>query len=1012
MWAALSYRRGQAGALALLAALVTACAVFAPLYDRTMVQSLVDVRLATASPLLSGVQLEASARAVSPWSDEVPPAPPGPQQLLGRVPRWARQSYDAPVLGWTETLQGTVPSVGGLSGQVISRTGACDHVEIVDGRCPAGAGEVLVSTADIEHLGLRVGQRITSREIVADPRVVPPGHGLTITGVYRTKPGDTWFVQDLTGISGSTTQDPPLRKRHDVWLTPEQTFTGASPALTLASSYVGLRLRPSHVGVDEVLRLGSTLSSLRDRTAFASTGPRVRVTTGLTDIADDVRSQQHDSRVIVPLLMAQLALLCLVVLWLALGTITDLRRNEVAVARLRGRGVRGARRLVLGEVLPAMLLGLVPGIAVAWIGDEVAARLLPGSAGPELRLPVVAALVAVALVLVLTAVVAAQRVARVPVDGLLRRSSSVHRGWRVGVLDAVLVTGCAVVVAAFLSGSLDGPAALVAPSIVALLAGLLLAHLLTPAAVTVGRSLLRRGRARAAVGLLEAGRSRTLRSTVTVVTVAAALAVFAIDAVVVSDRNRAVAAEQEAGAPVVALLDGNDLAAVQRAIGEHRGVTPVVRVKAPAADAVTTLAVDPAAFRRIALLPSSLSDAPGWRTLSGGDVTPVAFTGRDLSLVVTDGGLAGTAPDGGPATVTLGADVAEGDHLFHAELGVVPRQGSRRLSTAVSCADGCSLTALTLSTIVGSTIEGSMTVSDLRSGGSTVALGDDWIPYDDPSGGTATPKAAGGALTLQVSTQGQQRTTVSQAWVPQQVPALLTAATPRKDFTLTGLDGRTRAAGVAGTLARVPGAPERAAVVDLDVLRRGTTVATDARVELWAASEAALRPVTQALRADGIKLVDTTRLSDVRSRYDDSTPAWSVTLGLVVGLAAVGVALVLLAVLAISGWRVRVRDLSALWLSGVRRRDVRRLAWTPQLPAVVIGAVVGAACGLLGAVVSMPIVPLFAQAPGVDTLDLATPWTPVLLVTAVLLVVLATWSAGLGWSVFRRVALERLRETA
>jgi nitrate/nitrite transporter NarK len=96
----------------------------------------------------------------------------------------------------------------------------------------------------------------------------------------------------------------------------------------------------------------------------------------------------------------------------------------------------------------------------------------------------------------------------------------------------------------------------------------------------------------------------------------------------------------------------------------------------------------------------------------------------------------------------------------------------------------------------------------------------------------------------------------------------------------------------------------------------------------------------------------------------------------------------------------------------VPRQTVRRLAWTTQLPAVVLGGLAGAACGLVGAAVSMPIVPLFAQAPGVDTLDLATPWTPVVTVVAAVLAVLVAGSTLLGWSVFRRVALERLRETA
>src|SRR3954453_938835 len=104
MWAALRYRKGQATALVLLSALVTACAVFAPLYDRTMLQSLVDVRLAHTTPLLTGVQLEAASRGKSEdGAHPAPPEPPpAPAKLLAHIPRSERASFRSPVLGWTD----------------------------------------------------------------------------------------------------------------------------------------------------------------------------------------------------------------------------------------------------------------------------------------------------------------------------------------------------------------------------------------------------------------------------------------------------------------------------------------------------------------------------------------------------------------------------------------------------------------------------------------------------------------------------------------------------------------------------------------------------------------------------------------------------------------------------------------------------------------------------------------------------------------------------------------------
>ena len=44
------HRRGQAVALVAISALITACTVFAPVYDRAMQQALVDTLLAHATP--------------------------------------------------------------------------------------------------------------------------------------------------------------------------------------------------------------------------------------------------------------------------------------------------------------------------------------------------------------------------------------------------------------------------------------------------------------------------------------------------------------------------------------------------------------------------------------------------------------------------------------------------------------------------------------------------------------------------------------------------------------------------------------------------------------------------------------------------------------------------------------------------------------------------------------------------------------------------------------------------
>ena len=69
----------------------------------------------------------------------------------------------------------------------------------------------------------------------------------------------------------------------------------------------------------------------------------VTVRSELPAMAEEARVGSAQAAVTVPLLMAQMGLLLVCVLWLVLVSAADQRRGEVAVARLRGRGSRGAR---------------------------------------------------------------------------------------------------------------------------------------------------------------------------------------------------------------------------------------------------------------------------------------------------------------------------------------------------------------------------------------------------------------------------------------------------------------------------------------------------------------------------------------------------------------------------------------------------------------------------------------------------------------------------------------------
>jgi hypothetical protein len=1010
--------------VAALAALLTACAAFAPLYYRAMQQALTEVSIDQNSLLDSSVQL-----AVSPGDGpDVSQKPPRPESVADELPPAYRGDFEAPVLGYTTSLTVSPGGVSDPTGELIWRSDQCDHLSFTQGACPAATGEIAVSPADADNFGLGIGSTVRA---IGSPR--PDGSidrmRLRVVGVYEQDVSDYWFAHSLTGRSGLSSPGPPPVLQHDSWVTPRETFDDGT--LDPETSSAGYLVDRDAVGVDELLALGPAVDDLTHRRPPLGTAP-VIVVSGLPALASGVRDQIEQSRITVPLLMAQLCLLTVVVLWLVLLAITEQRRPEVALARLRGRGRSGARRLLLAELLPITLLALVPGALLAVLAGWFArAVLLPGRAPFELGWPFLAALAAAGVVLGGVTLVAVSRVAREPVERLLRRVPPRSTGWAIGAVDSVVIAGAGGIVVVFATGGLEGPIALAAPGLLAVVVGLLLAHLTTPTAALLGRSQLRRGRFRAGVSMLDAARSPATRRIIAIVTLASALAVFSADALVVGQRNRDTAAAQEAGARMVLDIRGNDLAAVRAALDEvdpgGDDATPVTRVRPPDGDAPGTLAVVPSSFRRIALFPGGAPADELWDRLRPPAGDPIDISGTELRIDVDDSTLTSHRLDGEPNPVTLGLDLVDASGAtLHTTLGSLSRETAHlRFHRQISCSDGCHVTGIRASTLPGATIDGSITLRNLvvespdRPDGQAVPLGpaEQWTTYDVPDSGRITPTSTTpDELTVTFEGTGGSPITMQQRWLPTVVPTLVAGPLPPDSvdhgFTLAGLDGETQSAEEVGSLDRVPASGPNTFVADLDTLQRGHIAVGVDQIEVWLARDdpTLLTRVTDALERRDVSVSGSTTLADVKRRYDESAAAWSLQLAVIVGSVALLIALLVLVVSAISGWRFRTRDLAALRMSGVPVRSVRSMAVAAQLPAVLVGVVAGGVSGLLGAHLAMPIVPLFATAPEVSTLDLGTAWWAVVVAVVLSLVVLGAGSIAIGRALASRAELRRLRE--
>ena len=999
------HRRGQAVALVAISVLITACTAFAPTYDRAMQQALVDTLLANATPADAAVVLVSESSEYPGGSTDSR----DPRELEGLFPEEVAAHTGAAVLGRTAIV---TPATGDNppTGLLMWRDGECDHVRVLDGECPDEPGEILVSQDDADNFDLRPGSVSKVSNTVDDETV-----RLEVVGTYAPDDDGWWQGERTVGVSAVVGGLDPSAS-HDAWLTVEQTFVDA-PLLTGETSQAGAPVLASRADVDEVLELADGVRALTS--SLYQRREDVQLRTGIVELTTTLREQVAQAHRTVPLLLAPLAVLSVFVLWLVLSAATAERRGEVAVARLRGRGPAGAAALLLLELLPALLVGVAPGAVVALAGGAVASRLLPGAWPFEVAPGFTASLLIAVSAIVVTTVAAAVRTAREPLHDVVRSGPVASGRWALGAVEAFVVACVGTGVVAFVTGSLQGPLALAGPALLALLTGLLLAHLLAPLGRALGRRLLGRGWLVTGSSLLDTGRRSEGRTVIVVVTVACALAVFAMDALAIGARNRTYAAEHDAGAPVVLRVTSGNVDGVRAALDEADGSGTRATSVLVARD---TLAVEPEAFRRIAFFPRGGPTSAQWGALAPPDRAPVELTGTRVTLdvrpvegfvssdifgseVEVNLGLVVTAPTGVRRTITLGN---------------LPPAGRTRTArgTADACGDGCTLVAVRLSTAQGATVVGDLELSDLRVDGRAADWGtssDDWNTTEDEDTLIRPAGSSGdGVLRVGLDLAGFYPVEMTSAWVPSLVPALLSSG--RVDpvgepLAVTGPNGDVRLAAEAGDLRLVPAMPDDTKLVGLESLVRGASITPDSHLEVWLDDGPALEEAVRgALLERGIAVTEARRYADIRQTYRDTVASWSLALGAAVAPAVALLALLVLLVLALIGWRTRARDLAVLRLNGVGRATTRRLAVWTQLPPVLVAVAGGLLAGLAGAKVAMPDVTLLPAPAEVPLIDLATSWPAVLAVAAACLVVLPAAAAVGGLVVVRQAHVERVRE--
>jgi putative ABC transport system permease protein len=1030
---ALRYRWSQAVVLAGVSLLIGTCATFAPWFSRSVEQT-VTTEMLTNRPLVAAWQLEA----LPPPTSRITSRPTAPEKLQNLVPPDLRPLFSTPVYGehvditWITGPEITAPKPGA---RILWRDGYCERLTLSAGRCATAPSEVVASVADVENHQLKIGQRL---DIVPNQYV---GSGkLTVVGLYR--PADAkdiyWFGRPPTGHSYPQTGEDPGKL--DYLLTARTTFDQSAWG---HRNTVDTRPLPGLTRLKDLDRLRAATVEVGETAGEPEYN--ASNTSALVSLVDSIDAERKQAATIIPLVMVQVALFGVVVLALALAAVVDQRRPELAVARLRGASSRQAGRTLALElgvpVAIGMLLGMVSGFGLLL---AVRATWLNGGSPLEFHWTVPAAL-GLALVIGLAVVLWTVRsIARQPISTLLRRVVPRRRGRSVAIADVAIVVLATAGLVGALTGGGRGPLPVLTPTLLALAVGLTFAHLLLPAAALISRQALRAGRLGLALGALQVSRRPAVTRIVAVVAVATALVSFAGQAASVAAHNRDTRAGYEAGAAGVIDVSAGSLGDFTKVLDsvdrDRQWLSPVVIGTTTAPDSLRTVMVEPDSFSRIAYEGKQLTDAEGFRLLTApGKPAPVELRGDELHVTASTGPMKPIVPetiDGTPPpdqepakSVIIQATVVSlrdgGRYVANfPKLPLVPGR-TVELSTDISCGGGCQLLRIGIARGLDdqSGIEGDVTISKLGTAEKpALPLGTaaDWdeIPQlSENTGAISAKDGPPGGLTLHVSSIALE-TVLQHASVPPLVPALVTNGYPALDSaTVPGLDGIAfRISPIDRLTAPINRYPERAAVVDLETMRRlgGTVSLPSMSFEVWLNAEGVSKAdqVIEALTKAGFaaRLID--RSADREAAYGRSASALALQLTPVIGVAGWSLAIIVLLLMVVTSWRSRAQDYASLRITGVPASTTGRAARWEQTGPVALAVLLGSICGVVGAKVALPLIPLFAETaePSPIPLDLGINWAVAGVLWLIGTVVLTVTTVLLGSGVNRRAGYSRIKE--
>jgi putative ABC transport system permease protein len=1024
---ALRWRAAASIAVLVVAVLASAGAALGPLYSRSAQDSLVRDRLATAGPFTRSVSAAAGLNAQP--------------QLAGRTVVAVERAITDPRLDpffeirpeeSLDTLTASAElTVGGTKrgyASVTWRTAMCTSVRLTAGRCPSRRGEVALSEQAFHDAGLYLGQ---SFDLGLDPS--PPGTTVTVVGVYdRTTARGPAFA-----LSSPIQAEPPSAgtplPRLDLVLASRETLTPLLSQLTITSYRT---LRPGVVHISNLPALSTLLTAVSVNPAVTGL-PEYTVSSPLGAVISGLAGSRHRVADAALVVTAQLVLLAWFVLFLVVSATTEERSPEVALAKLRGMRAGATAAFVLTEPLLLLLVAAPLGLLVADLADRI---LTAAWLGPDTEVrpgPAVAVAVGAAFVGgLLACALAARRVLTVPVLAELRRTG----GRRARVVRTVAVDSAVVVLAAagvweLQTGSSDTLVLLV-PGLLALAVGVPAARVLPVLAAVEVRRTRRSPRVGAFLAARNLARRPAGNRFAVLLTVAVALALFAVDGWSAAETTRSHQAAQEVGAATVlhvAYLPPEQLLDdVRRA--DPGGRDAMAAIQSPVGADGALLAVD---SRRLAAVTSW---NPAWgrtsmpRLVAGlrpGAAPPLPLYGPAVVLSTEYRPPAGQAVGWSLSLQVLGADGVVSD----VGLGAV-EVGEQQL-TAVLPAD-CEPTACQLLSItLGQPLDppdppaGFFEILAVRDGRGAVPAPSDvpgtsrWRVGPDALS-TINPDLPPDATLTTGSNRAWFRATLSRSAdfdiefqttaFPRTLPVLQGSATNAEGYG--GIAGSVYAAGLDETpiIARplpgrglLPRVGDNGSMVDLSLLAPQDPAPPETvDDQVWLAADAP-SAVRSRLTAAGVDVVSSETV-DARITVLDREGA---VLALRLFLVAAAAGLLLAAVTVLTGFFVAARrrsyELASVLALGADRRSVVGAARREQLALVLFGIALGAGTGIIGVLLVLPRLTSVTGGGG-PLAAAALQWPPIITTVALAVIVVAVLTEAGARRVVGLAAPDRLRE--